>query len=135
MSSDFNMCRRFARLMFGAVLLCLLVFWGNAFAFALPEDAPILISEAGSTRVLATVTGKRGADSPVKIVNPARQNTVTFYLTNVKDLLENEGANAFRVEFQDANYYRYPLEIVSFERTQERKNVYALTVRIGGLNE
>ncbi len=135
MSSDFNTCRRFACLMVGAFFLCLLVFGENAFALDLPEDAPVLISEAGSTRVLATVSGKRGASSPVKIVNPARQNTVTFYLTNIKDLLENEGANAFRVEFQDANYYRYPLEIVSFERTQERKNVYALTVRVGGLNE
>lgn len=136
MSFSFNICRRFALMVCGTVLLCLFVFGGKSFAVNLPEDAPILISEAGSTRVLATLaTNRRGANSPVKIINPARQNTITFYLTNIKDLLEGEGATAFRAELQDSNYARYPLEIVSFERTAERKNVYALTVRIGELNE
>jgi hypothetical protein len=132
MSFCFNVCRRFAFLIF-----CIgFVFLTNVFALNLPEDAPILISEANSTRAFVTVpNARRGANSSVKIVNPARQNVVTFYLTNVKDLLEDEGATAFRVEFQDANYYRYPLEIVSFERTQERKNVYALSVRVGGIGD
>jgi hypothetical protein len=134
MSLGFNICRRFAFLIFCAAFACLLFLNGQVSALNLPEDAPILISEADSTRALVTVpNARRGADSSVKIVNPARQNVITFYLTNIKDLLEGEGANAFRIEFQDSNYYRYPLEVVSFERTQERKNVYALSVRVGGI--
>ncbi|HMT06869.1 MAG TPA: DUF1800 domain-containing protein [Pyrinomonadaceae bacterium] len=95
----------------------------------MPEDAPILISDAESTAAYATVNGVS-----VKAVRPSRDEVVTVYLTNL-DLLEDEGATAFRAEFQDSRYYRYPLQIVGFERTQERKNVYALAIRVAGLPE
>ena len=98
-------------------------------AASLPEDAPVLISESGSTRAFVTAGGK-----PIEIARPGVHDSITFYLTNL-DLLEGEGANAFRVEFEDARYYRHPLTIVSFERTAERKQVYALAVRIADLDE
>ncbi|HEX8735789.1 MAG TPA: DUF1800 domain-containing protein [Pyrinomonadaceae bacterium] len=126
--------RRRRRLSALGVFCCLLWLAGGAFAQtnALPEDAPVLISEANSTRALFTVaTTKRGASLPGKIVQPGRQTIVTFFVTNLKDLLEGEGANAFRAEFEDAQHYRYPLEIVRFERTEEHKRVFALSVRVG----
>ena len=95
----------------------------------LPEDAPVLISETGSTRAYATANRK-----PIEIAKPGVHDAITFYLTNL-DLLVGEGANAFRVEFEDARYYRHPLTIVSFERTAERKQVYAIAVRIADLDE
>lgn len=133
MSFGFSVCRRLAFFTYCTFFACFLLMSGKISATNLPEDAPVLISEANSTRAYITVPNKRGLDSSVKIVQPARQNVITFYLTNL-ELLEGEGANAFRIEFQDSNYYRYPLEIVSFERTQERKNVYALSVRVGELD-
>jgi uncharacterized protein (DUF1800 family) len=99
-------------------------------ASTMPEDAPILISEANSTKALFQVFAERGRSLPTTIIQPGRSHVVTFFLTNL-DLLEGETANAFRAEFEDANHFRYPLEIVSFERTTERKNVHALSVRIG----
>ena len=113
---------------------CCLLLFGNAFAqtITLPEDAaPVLISEPNSTRALMTVAdGKRGASLPTRVIQPGRQAVVTFFVTNL-DLLEGEGVNAFRAEFEDSSHYRYPLEIVRFERTAERKQVYALSVRVG----
>ena len=135
MSVGFNACHRLGLLMLCAVLACVLLSSAKVSAINLPEDAPILISEPNSTRALVTIPNRRGVNSSVKIVQPARQNIITFYLTNVKDLLEGEGATAFRAELQDANYYRYPLEIVSFERTAERKNVYALSVSLNGISD
>ena len=131
----FNACRRFGILMLCAVLSYLSLIAVNVSALNLPEDAPILISEPNSTRALITVPNQRGVNSSAKIVQPARHEIITFYVTNVKDLVENEGANAFRAEFEDSRHFRYPLEIVSFERTAERKNVYALSVRLNEIGE
>ena len=98
-------------------------------AAQLPEDAPILISDVGSTRALLTVNG-----SPITTVHPSRHETVSVYLTNL-DLLDGEGARAFRAEFEDSRHYRYPLQVVSFERTAERNNVYELQIRVAGIAE
>jgi uncharacterized protein (DUF1800 family) len=95
---------------------------------ALPEDAPILISEAGSTRAL-TVLPLAGANP--RIIQPGRRQVVTFYLANL-DLLPGEGGNAFRVELEDSRHYRIPLQIAGFEPVAEYKGVYALSVRLGG---
>jgi len=54
---------------------------------------------------------------------------MTFFVTNL-DLLPAEGANAFRVDAQDARGFRYPLQIISLEPTAERPWVYALTVKL-----
>jgi uncharacterized protein (DUF1800 family) len=55
---------------------------------------------------------------------------VTFYVTNLGELMKDEGRTAFRADVQDANNRRYPLEIISFAPTAERPWVYALTVRL-----
>ncbi|MGB5014637.1 MAG: DUF1800 domain-containing protein [Pyrinomonadaceae bacterium] len=123
--------RKSYQLLLPAIALAFLILMAvnNASALALPDDAPILISEAGSTRALVTADG-----SPIEVVKPGVHDLVTFYVTNL-DLLNGEGANAFRVEVQDSRYYRYPLQIVSFERSATRKQVYELSVRMSGINE
>ncbi len=126
-------CRRLRLSMLCGVLGCLLVFGGATVlrANTLPEDAPVLISEANSTRALiALPKGGRSADLSNRVIQPGRNNIVTFYLTNL-DLLAGEGANAFRAELEDAQHFRHPLQIVRFEKTAEYKSVYALSVRLG----
>ena len=116
-----------------SVLICL-VYLSAVAAAAMPEDAPILISEPNSTRALISVQSGRGQTTLTTIIHPSRQRVVTFFLTNL-DLLNGEGKTAFRAELEDSRHYRFPLEIVSFERTAERQNVYALSVRMTGIED
>ena len=97
-----------------------------AHAGTLPADAPVLISEANSTRALFEVSTS-GRSTPARIIQPGRNVVVTFFVTNL-ELLDGEGANAFRAEFEDSRHYRFPLQIVSFSPAS--KSVYALTVRV-----
>ena len=94
MSVGFNACRRVRVFAFCVVWSFILLGAISVSALNLPEDAPILISQPNSTRALVTVSNRRGVNSSIKIVQPSRQNVITFYLTNVKDLLEGEGATA-----------------------------------------
>lgn len=113
------------------VFLCLISCLNISAQSALPEGAPVLISQPDSTRALVTIpSGKRGATTPVTVVQPGGRTLITVYVTNLSDLLEGEGANAFRADVEDVRHFRYPLEIVSFQQTPERKWVYALTVRL-----
>lgn len=127
--------RRGSRLSMLCAVFCLLASGSVTIlrAATMPEDAPVLISEAGSTMALfAFEKGGRGATPSNRIIQPGRNNVVTFFLTNL-DLLAGEGANAFRAEFEDAQRYRYPLEVVRFEPSAEHKGVYALSVRLGSI--
>ncbi|HEX8368853.1 MAG TPA: DUF1800 family protein [Pyrinomonadaceae bacterium] len=112
------------------VFLCL-ISGLNVSAQSLYEDAPILISQPDSTRAL-TAQPTRGGLVSAGVFQPTTKTRITVFVTNLKELMDGEGVTAFRAEFQDARYYRYPLEIVSFEQTAERKWVYALTVRMNG---
>jgi uncharacterized protein (DUF1800 family) len=122
--------RNFRFLAFCAVLGCVLSLISNLSANSLPEDAPILISQTDSTRAFTTITNRKDKASPIKVIESSKQNIVTFYLTNLKDLLEGEGASAFRAEFEDSRQVRYPLEIISLQPARDYKNVYALSVRL-----
>lgn len=95
----------------------------------MPEDAPILISQPNSTRALTAKSTRKGYDFSPQLFQAGRNTRMTFFVTNL-DLLPDEGANAFRVDAQDARGFRYPLQIVSFEPTAERPWVYALTVKL-----
>ncbi len=94
---------------------------------ALPDDAPIVVSEPNSTRAIVTVNQKRRPSPPLRVIPIG--STVTFYVTNL-ELLKGEGATAFRADLQDAANYRYPLEVLSLQATPDRPWVYALTVRL-----
>jgi uncharacterized protein (DUF1800 family) len=129
MSAGFDACRRLRLVMLCGVFLCLLISGGAVLANTMPEDAPILMSQPGSTKALAGRMTKRGLDTSTSVFQPGGRTTVTLFVTNL-DLLEGEGRTAFRAELEDAQHLRYPLEIVSFEPTPENKWVYALTVRL-----
>ena len=101
----------------------------NAAAQNLPEDAPVLISQPDSTRALTASRTRRGFDFSPRVFQAGENARITFFVTNL-ELLPEEGASAFRVDAQDARGVRYPLQILSFEATEDRPWVYALTVRL-----
>ena len=85
-----------SRFLFQAICLC--IFSGSAIISAqnLPEDAPVLISQPDSTRALTAKPSRKVYDFSPKVF-PASGNTrITFFVTNL-ELLQDEGANAFRV--------------------------------------
>ncbi|HEY0426445.1 MAG TPA: DUF1800 family protein [Pyrinomonadaceae bacterium] len=129
MLAGYDDYRRFHLVMFCGVFLCLLLSGASILANTMPEDAPILMSQPDSTKALAGRPTKRGVDTSIKIFPPGARTTITLFVTNL-DLLEGEGAKAFRAELEDAQHFRHPLEIISFEPTAENKWVYALTVRL-----
>ncbi|MDQ4123001.1 MAG: DUF1800 domain-containing protein [Acidobacteriota bacterium] len=93
----------------------------------LPE-APVLISEKDSIRALTARQTKRGLDTKIRVFKPGANTLVTLFVTNL-DLLPGEGANAFRADMEDGLNRRYPLSVVSLDKT-ERQGIYALTVRL-----
>ncbi|HUR99592.1 MAG TPA: DUF1800 family protein [Pyrinomonadaceae bacterium] len=96
---------------------------------ALPDDAPVIVSESGSTRALVAMNTRARTGPSFRVVPVGGR--VTFYVTNL-DLLKGEGASAFRADVQDVNSNRYPLEVLSLQATAERPWVYALTVQLHG---
>lgn len=116
--------------------ICFCVFSASAMISAqnLPEDAPILISQPGSTRALTALRTRKGFDFSPQVFQAGGNTQITFFVTNL-ELLPGEGANAFRVDAQDARGFRYPLQILSLEPLEEKPWVYALTVRLHDLME
>lgn len=110
---------------FCAVFFCLMFAVAGLSASTLPEDAPVLISELDSTRaLLGGITARRTRALP-----PGPNTRITLYVTNL-ELLAGEGRTAFRADIQDAQHFRYPLEIVSFEPAPQYKSVWAITVQL-----
>ncbi|MEJ7863194.1 MAG: DUF1800 domain-containing protein [Pyrinomonadaceae bacterium] len=120
--------------------ICLTVFLlsgaGAVFAAATPgeEDfessAPILISEANSTRALATNPGTWSGELPLEnseIFLPGSR--VVVFVTNV-DLLPDEGASAFRVFAQDKNGKQFRLAVENIQRLRKQDWIYGLTLRV-----
>jgi hypothetical protein len=91
----------------------------TAIAQNLPADAPVLVSQPDSTRALTAARTRRGFDFAPRVFQADVNPEITFFVTNL-ELLPAEGASAFRVDAQDARGWRYPLQIVSFEQTEDR---------------
>jgi hypothetical protein len=102
---------------------------GNAQTF---EDAPVLISNEGSTHALAVEpdTLRQGrlpmASEQVWSADGAR---VTVFVTNL-DLLPDEGSNAFRADAQNAAGRRYGLTVESLRPIRGFDWIHALTLRL-----
>jgi uncharacterized protein (DUF1800 family) len=111
------------------ISFCIFSASANFSAQILSEDAPVLISQPDSTRALTARALRKGYDFSPNVLQAGRNTRITLFVTNL-ELLPEEGANAFRVDAQDAQGFRYPLQIVSLEPTRERPWVYALTVRL-----
>ncbi len=100
------------------------------------SPTPVLISEADSLRALATAPGKsltaagRGG-IPVKIKSPAfpLNARVVLYVTNL-DLLDGEGATAFRLNVKDGGGRRYRFPVLDLQPLKDRPQVFALTVEL-----
>lgn len=130
MSHTIDACRRWRIFTLLGAFLFLAAAVSLTPASGLPEDAPILISEPDSTRAIITVRGRRGIPGVGRIIPPGASTRVTFYVTNLEDLMKSEGATAFRADLQDSRFYRYPLEVVAIEPLPDRPWVYAITVRL-----
>ena len=128
MSSEFNV-RRMRLFVPPGVLFCLAFFIVGASAQENIDAAPVIISEANSTRALTAAPRTRGLDRNARVFSPDGKTRVTVFVTGV-ELLAGEGATAFRADATDGRYSRYPLQIVSLAPTPERPWVYALTFRL-----
>lgn len=94
-------------------------------------DAPVLISMDGSTRAYAFDSNSwRGSlkGRPIAAVNPG--GSVIMFMTNVKNLLPGEGANAFRSYAEDGARQEYLFKVESFEPVQGMPWLYAVRVRL-----
>lgn len=93
------------------------------------SPTPILITEADSIRALAQPVKSARRVSPSRITSQAfRSNSKTvLYVTNI-DLMEGEGANAFRIYVHDekGRTYRYP--VLDLRQSPFVKNVYEIVV-------
>lgn len=127
---------------FGILLTAFLCLTGVSTIVAQPDEdfdssAPVLISEADSTRALtANPDNWRGA-LPAKnseIFQPGSR--VLVFITNI-DLLPGEGANAFRAFAEDAGGKQYRLTVENIGRLRKEYWIYGLTLRLydaGGYN-
>ena len=97
------------------------------------EPAPVMISDANSTRALTAIfkTG-RGFNLPRgnnQVFLPGENSRVTLYVGNL-NLLPDEGANAVRLYAEDANGKIYRLTVESLKPQKGQPGVYALAARL-----
>ena len=95
------------------------------------SPTPILLSESNSTRALATTTANFSRLNLSKIKSRAfyPDSKIILFVTNV-DLLQDEGANAFRVYVEDAKGRTYRFPVLEINPVQHHEDIYALTVRL-----
>ncbi|MEO8072792.1 MAG: DUF1800 domain-containing protein [Acidobacteriota bacterium] len=95
------------------------------------SPTPILISEPNSTRALVTPNGnsRRGNVSEIQSGTFLPNSKVVFFVTNL-DLMDGEGANAFRVNVESANGRQYRFPVLDIQPVKGREGVYALTIRL-----
>ncbi|MBA3599747.1 MAG: DUF1800 domain-containing protein [Acidobacteria bacterium] len=127
MSSEFNNHSRLRPLALLGVLVCLALSVSTVSAEENIDAAPIVISQANSTRALTAVSMRLG--SPARTFQPGAKTRITVFITNI-ELLSGEGVTAFRADAEDGRHYRYPLQIISLAPTAERSWVYALTFKL-----
>lgn len=90
------------------------------------SPTPILISEADSTRALVSSAENLSA---VKGRAFARNSKAVLFVTNL-DLMEGEGANAFRVNVEGANGRQYRFPVLDIQPVKNQEGIYALTIRL-----
>ena len=99
------------------------------------SPTPVLLSEADSTRALTqlptktTVKSRRGAQLRFQPNAFSLDSTVTLFVTNI-ELMNDEGANAFRLYVEDARGRKYRFPILDLQPVKEYEGLYALTVKL-----
>jgi uncharacterized protein (DUF1800 family) len=94
------------------------------------SPTPVLLSQTGSSQVLMVDSASWKGNLPKTmqtIFRPSPKNTVTLFVSNL-DLLDTEGANAFRVYLYQKSGKTFELQTENLTRVD--KTVYALKVRI-----
>lgn len=106
--------------------------------FALAQDdpdpnspTPILLSESGSTRALATMDGGFGQHRVAKIKPAAFApgSRIVLYLANIS-LMKGEGAGAFRVYGINKEGHQYRFPTLDLQRVTDARNVWALSTEL-----
>jgi uncharacterized protein (DUF1800 family) len=111
--------------------VCLIIFAASILGMAQTiPDAPVLISKDDSTRAYAIDANRWNGriNKPIESIKQGR--SVMMFLTNVKDLLPGEGANAFRSYAEDGSKRGYIFRVETFEPVKGMDWVYAVRVTL-----
>lgn len=110
-----------------AALFCVL---GVSAQGEVESPEPVLISESGSTRVLAVNaenwTGALPATSTASVRAGSR---IVVFISNI-DLIDGEGANAFRVFASDRAGKQFRLVVEDIQALPKRPWIFGMTVRL-----
>ncbi len=96
------------------------------------SPTPVLLSEADSTRALTelpTTKVRRGKQLRFPDRAFSLDSQAVLYVTNI-ELLQDEGANAFRVYVEDAKGRKYRFPVLDLQPVKSFDGVYALTVKL-----
>ncbi|HMJ07755.1 MAG TPA: hypothetical protein VK468_02040, partial [Pyrinomonadaceae bacterium] len=106
-----------------------------AFTAAAQDDpdpnspTPVLLSEQDSTRALAVKSTRLGRSILPQTGQQAftLNSKITLYATNI-DLMDGEGANAFRINVEDAKGRHFQFPVVGVQQMKGDDGLYAFTV-------
>ncbi len=125
--------KTFQRVLEGLFVSILLAFSTLAQTDPNPNSpTPVLLTAPDSTRALAVKQSNKSSDDRL----PAAENNsfdlysrVVLYVSNV-ELMNGEGASAFRVYAEDARGRRYRFPVLGMKLIERRNRIYALTIEL-----
>ena len=91
------------------------------------SPTPILLSENDSTRALVASTGKKSSSRSSRIYSANQR--IELFVTNI-DLIDGEGANAFRVYIEDAKGREYRFPVLDIRPSDFQKDIYSVVVEL-----
>ncbi len=102
----------------------------NVTVLAQESPEPVLISEQGSTKVLAVnAEGWNGGVPSTGTAVIAQDSRVVVFVTNI-ELLSDEGANAFRANGADNRGKQYRLVVENIQPVRKRPWIFGVTLRV-----
>ncbi len=128
-----SMKSRKARILVSLSCLALMILAIPAIGQVDPDPnspVPVLISGSFENRALAAEAEKAPTDLPDSKKDAfALNQEINLYVSDI-ELLEGEGANAFRVYATDSQGRMYRFPVTSIDRISKSKPVYALRVKL-----
>jgi uncharacterized protein (DUF1800 family) len=125
--------RLFWHLFSAFFVIALLVFPGYAESDPNPESpTPVLISQTDSTRALAISADAWRGTLPKpsdRAFSYGEGSRIKLFVTNI-DLMDGEGANAFRVYIQDVKGREYRLPVEDLRQVKGYGWIYAVTIEL-----
>ena len=96
------------------------------------SPTPIVLSEVNSTRAVAQNV-RNAVRVPLNKIPTSQafppDSEVVLYVTDL-NLMDGEGANAFRVYATDGQGHIYGFPVTDLQKAPSAKNVYAMTIRL-----